>query len=179
MVNQAIGVAPARVSSRQPRGARRDPAIKDAVLAATRTLLVTRGYSATSIDLIAATAKVGRPAIYRLWRSKAHLIHEAAFPDPAPASCGDDIVAEVTRMCRGALEMHADPVVREAVPGLLDDLRLQPAMRKLIDERLEDFVREVAREQSWLLFDSYGSFLPHVASATELAPCSTSSVRPQ
>ncbi|ADT99110.1 TetR/AcrR family transcriptional regulator [Mycolicibacterium gilvum] len=141
MVNEAIRVAPARVPSRQPRGARRDPAIKDAVLAATRTLLVTRGYSATSIDLIAATAKVGRPAIYRRWRSKAHLIHEAAFPDPAPASCGDDIVAEVTRMCRGALEMHADPVVREAVPGLLDDLRLQPAMRKLIDERLEAAAR--------------------------------------
>jgi AcrR family transcriptional regulator len=126
---------------RRHQGSRRDPAINDAVLEATRTLLVTRGYSATSIDLIAATAKVSRPAIYRRWRSKAHLIHEAAFPDLGAAAREDDIAAEITRLCRGALMMYADPVVREAVPGLLHDLRLEPAMRKLIDARLEEAAR--------------------------------------
>lgn len=126
---------------RRHHGSRRDPAINDAVLEATRKLLVTRGYSATSIDLIAATAKVSRPSIYRRWRSKAHLIHEAAFPDLGQAPCEDDIAAEITRLCRGALVMYADPVVREAVPGLLHDLRLEPAMRKLIDARLEAAAR--------------------------------------
>lgn len=136
--------APAR---RRHHGSRRDPAINDAVLDATRTLLVTRGYSATSIDLIAATAKVSRPAIYRRWRSKAHLIHEAAFPDLGPAPCEDDIAAEITRLCRGALLMYADPVVREAVPGLLHDLRLEPAMRRLINDRLEAAARrQLARQ---------------------------------
>ncbi|WP_197420211.1 TetR/AcrR family transcriptional regulator [Mycobacterium sp. NAZ190054] len=130
--------APAR---RRHHGSRRDPAINEAVLEATRKLLVTRGYSATSIDLIAATARVSRPAIYRRWRSKAHLIHEAAFPDLGSAPCEDDVAAEITRLCRGALVMYGDPVVREAFPGLLHDLRLEPAMQKLIDDRLEAAAR--------------------------------------
>ena len=136
--------APAR---RRHQGSRRDPAIDEAVLAATRKLLVTRGYSATSIDLIAATAKVSRPAIYRRWRSKAHLIHEAAFPDLGPAARADDFADEITRLCRGALVLYSDPVVREAFPGLLHDLRLEPAMQKLIDDRLETAVRRQLAEQ--------------------------------
>ena len=139
--------SPQSPTGRRHHGSRRDPAINDAVLEATRKLLVTRGYSATSIDLIAATAKVSRPAIYRRWRSKAHLIHEAAFPDLGPAPCEDDIVAEITRLCRGALAMYADPVVREAVPGLLHDLRLEPAMRKLINDRLEAAARRQLADQ--------------------------------
>lgn len=133
--------------ARRHHGSRRDPAINDAVLEATRRLLVTRGYSATSIDLIAATAKVSRPAIYRRWRSKAHLVHEAAFPDLGPSPCEDDITAEITRLCHGALVMYGDPVVREAVPGLLHDLRLEPAMRKLINDRLEAAARRRLADQ--------------------------------
>ncbi|MGP4058147.1 TetR/AcrR family transcriptional regulator [Mycobacterium sp. 4D054] len=136
--------APAR---RRHHGSRRDPAIDEAVLEVTRKLLVTRGYSATSIDLIAATARVSRPAIYRRWRSKAHLIHEAAFPDLGSVPCEDDVAAEITRLCRGALVMYGDPVVREAFPGLLHDLRLEPAMQKLIDDRLETAARRRLAEQ--------------------------------
>jgi AcrR family transcriptional regulator len=127
--------------SRRHHGSRRDPAIDASVLDAARTLLVTRGYAATSIDLIAATAKVSRPAIYRRWRTKAHLIHEAAFPDLGTAPLEDDLSAEIIRLCRGALIMYADPVVREAVPGLLHDLRAEPAMRRLLNDRLEAAAR--------------------------------------
>lgn len=126
---------------RRHHGSRRDPTINDAVLDAARTLLVTRGYAGTSIDLIAATAKVSRPAIYRRWRTKAHLIHEAAFPGLGPDPCEDDLTAEIARLCRGALVMYADPVVREAVPGLLHDLRMEPAMRRLLNDRLEAAAR--------------------------------------
>ncbi|WP_111510757.1 TetR/AcrR family transcriptional regulator [Mycobacterium kyogaense] len=133
--------------ARRHHGSRRDPAIDASVLEAARALLVTRGYAATSIDLIAATAKVSRPAIYRRWRTKAHLIHEAAFPDLGAAPQEDDLAAEITRLCRGALVMYADPVVREAVPGLLQDLRLEPAMRRLINDRLEAAARRNLAEQ--------------------------------
>jgi AcrR family transcriptional regulator len=44
------------------QGSRRDPSIDTAVLAAARRLLVDRGYAATTIDLIATTAGVSRPA---------------------------------------------------------------------------------------------------------------------
>lgn len=123
------------------QGSRRDPAIDAAVLAATRTLLVERGYSATTIDLIAATAGVSRPAVYRRWTSKAQLVHEAVFPDLGPEPPAADFTAEIARLCAGAVRMYGDPAVREAIPGLMVDLRADRRMRRLISDRLEAAAR--------------------------------------
>ena len=123
------------------QGSRRDPAIDEAVLAATRTLLVERGYSATTIDLIAATAGVSRPAVYRRWSSKAQLVHEAVFPDLGPEPPADDFATELTRLCTGAVRMYGDPAVREAIPGLMIDLRSDPGLRRVISDRLEAAAR--------------------------------------
>jgi AcrR family transcriptional regulator len=123
------------------QGSRRDPAIDAAVLAATRALLVERGYTATTIDLIATTAGVSRPAVYRRWSSKAQLVHEAVFPDLGPEPPEDDFVAEITRLCAGAVRMYEDAVVREAIPGLMVDLRSDRKLRKLLSDRLEATAR--------------------------------------
>ena len=123
------------------QGSRRDPSIDAAVLAATRALLVERGYAATTIDLIATTAGVSRPAVYRRWSSKAQLVHEAVFPDLGPESPEDDFVAEITRLCAGAVRMYTDAVVREAIPGLMIDLRSDRKLRKLLSDRLEATAR--------------------------------------
>lgn len=123
------------------QGSRRDPAIDADVLTATRRLLIERGYAATTIDLIATTAGVSRPAVYRRWRSKAHLVHEALFPDLGPEPPADDFAAEITRLCRGALRMYGDAAVREAIPGLLNDLRADRAMRRVLGDRLEATAR--------------------------------------
>ena len=61
-------------------GPQRNPAIDDAVLDATRQLLEEKGYAGTSIDAIATRAGVGRPAIYRRWPSKAHIVNDAIYP---------------------------------------------------------------------------------------------------
>jgi AcrR family transcriptional regulator len=131
-----------QIAARRHQGSRRDPSIDTAVLAATRRLLVDRGYAATTIDLIASTAKVSRPAVYRRWASKAHLVHEALFPDLGPDAPVDDFAAEITRLCRGALAMYGDPAVREAIPGLLNDLRSDRRMRRLLSDRLEATARD-------------------------------------
>jgi AcrR family transcriptional regulator len=128
-------------SRHRRQGSRRDPSIDASVIAATRRLLVERGYSATTIDLIATTAGVSRPAIYRRWTSKAHLVHEAAFPDVGPGVPADDFAAEITRLCHGAIAMYGDPVVRESIPGLLVDLRSDRRMRRVLSDRLEAAVR--------------------------------------
>ena len=86
------------------QGSRRDPSIDTAVLAAARRLLVERGYAATTIDLIATTAGVSRPAVYRRWSSKAQLVHETLFPDLGPDPPEDDFVAEITT--RNAISRH-------------------------------------------------------------------------
>jgi AcrR family transcriptional regulator len=131
----------AATSRHRRQGSRRDPSIDAAVMAATRRLLVERGYSATTIDLIATTAGVSRPAVYRRWSSKALLVHEALFPDLGPAPPEDDFAAEIARLCRGALRMYADSAVREAIPGLLNDLRSDRRMRRVLSDRLEATAR--------------------------------------
>jgi AcrR family transcriptional regulator len=128
-------------SRHRRQGSRRDPAIDEAVLAATRQLLVERGYSATTIDLIAATAGVSRPAVYRRWSSKAQLVHEAVFPDLGPQPAEADFAAELTRLCTGAVRMYRDPAVREAIPGLMVDLRSDRRLRRVISDRLEAAAR--------------------------------------
>ncbi|MCG7609959.1 MULTISPECIES: TetR/AcrR family transcriptional regulator [Mycobacterium] len=128
-------------SRHRRQGSRPDPSIDEAVLATTRKLLVDRGYAATSIDLIATTAGVSRPTIYRRWKSKALLVHEAVFPDLDPAAPSDDIVAEITRLCRGAYLLFRDPAVRESIPGLLTELRADSDIRGLMTERLDAAAR--------------------------------------
>jgi AcrR family transcriptional regulator len=123
------------------QGSRRDPSIDTAVMAAARRLLVERGYAATTIDLIASTAGVSRPAVYRRWSSKAQLVHEALFPDLGPQPPKDDFAAEITRLCRGALQMYGDAAVRESIPGLLNDLRSDRRMRRMLSDRLEATAR--------------------------------------
>ena len=132
---------------RRRQGSRRDPSIDADVLAATRRLLIDRGYAGTSIDLIATTAGVSRPAIYRRWRSKAQLVHEALFPDLGPEPPAADFAAEIRRLCRGALAMYGDPAVREAIPGLLNDLRADRRMRRVLSDRLEATARHQLGEQ--------------------------------
>ncbi|WP_066897639.1 TetR/AcrR family transcriptional regulator [Mycolicibacterium houstonense] len=128
-------------SRHRRQGSRPDPSIDEAVLATTRDLLVQRGYAATSIDLIAGTAGVSRPTIYRRWKSKALLVHEAVFPDLDPAAPSDDIATEITRLCRGAFLMFRDPAVRESIPGLLTELRADSDIRRLMTERLDAAAR--------------------------------------
>ena len=147
------------------QGSRRDPAIDAAVLTTTRQLLVERGYSATTIDLIATTAGVSRPAVYRRWSSKAQLVHEALFPDLGPEAPEDDFVAEITRLCRGALRMYGDPAVREAIPGLLNDLRSDRRMRRVLSDRLEATARSQLAERVAQAVDA-GAARPDISADT-------------
>ncbi|MCZ8382513.1 helix-turn-helix domain containing protein [Mycobacterium sp. CPCC 205372] len=140
-------VGTADAAPRRRHGSRRDPAIDAAVLATTRELLIARGYAATTIDLIAATAGVSRPAVYRRWSSKAELVHEALFPDLGPERPEDDFAAEIVRLCRGAMRMYGDAAVREAIPGLLNDLRADRKSRRVLSDRLEAAARGALAER--------------------------------
>ena len=66
-------------------GRPRDPRIDGAVLRATVELLAETGYPGLLVSAIAQRAGTSKPAIYRRWPSKAHLVHEAVFPSaPRP-----------------------------------------------------------------------------------------------
>ncbi|MGV9414510.1 TetR/AcrR family transcriptional regulator [Nocardia sp. NPDC003693] len=110
-------------------GSKRDAAVDTAVLAATRELLVERGYSGTTIDAIAKQAEVGRPSIYRRWPSKGHIVNDSIYPAPMPElDPAADFAEEIRRLVAGAVMVFADPAAREAAPGLMNDLRSDRAL---------------------------------------------------
>ncbi|WP_430334732.1 TetR/AcrR family transcriptional regulator [Rhodococcus sp. ACT016] len=126
-------------------GPQRNPAIDEAVLRATRELLVENGYAGTSIDAIATRAGVGRPAIYRRWPSKAHIVHDAVYPVMESENVSDDleIAEEIARLTFGAVALFGDAAAREAVPGLMSEGRSDPELRQtLVTDQIE-----VIREQ--------------------------------
>lgn len=123
-------------------GPHRDPAVDAAVLAATRELLVETGYTGTTVDGIARRAGVSRPAIYRRWPSKALLVHEAVFPDAAvEPSISASFAEEVARHVRGTVEVFASAPARAAIPGLVMEMRNDPALLELFSARIEQEAR--------------------------------------
>ena len=119
-------------------GRPRDPAIDDAILDATRSLLREVGYQQLSFETVARRAGVTRPTIYRRWPSKMHLVHEAVFPSSrlitAPVS--DDVGAELGQLVRKMVASYARPEAQAALPGLIADLHDERAARASVVEPL-------------------------------------------
>ncbi len=113
------------------RGRPRDPAIDDAVLTATRALLVEVGCDQLSMVAIADRAGVGRPALYRRWPSKTHLVFEAVFGWHAPATVAGARDADdwVRRSFGYTRDLFARPEVKAALPWLLASLRDHPELQ--------------------------------------------------
>lgn len=59
------------------RGRPRSAEAHDAILDATRSILVENGYAEVSMDRVASRAGVGKQTLYRRWSSKAPLVAEA------------------------------------------------------------------------------------------------------
>ncbi|HKN54717.1 MAG TPA: TetR/AcrR family transcriptional regulator [Amycolatopsis sp.] len=122
-------------SPKPSRGRPRDPAIDDAVLAATRALLVEIGCDQLSMVAIADRAGVGRPALYRRWPSKTHLVFEAVFgwqDAPTPVTQARDADDWVRRSFAYTRELFGRPDVKAALPWLLASLRDHPELRAVL-----------------------------------------------
>jgi AcrR family transcriptional regulator len=65
--------------SQSRRGRPRSAAAHEAILKATRALLIEGGYGAVSVDKVAANAGVGMQTVYRRWPSKGPLVAEAVM----------------------------------------------------------------------------------------------------
>jgi AcrR family transcriptional regulator len=119
-------------------GRPRNPLIDEAVLKAAAELVVEVGYADLTIAAIAERAGTSKPAIYRRWPSKAHLVHEAAFRDgdeslglPDTGSLRDDL-AEMLRRTAAAF---AHPVAQALTPGLMAEIATDPTLHPALLER--------------------------------------------
>lgn len=123
-------------------GRPRDPRIDRAVLDATAALLVEVGYAELTIAAIAARAGTTKPAIYRRWPSKAHLVHETAFPSGVTTTLPEtgSLAGDVREMVRRTTEAFSHPIARAALPGLLAEISADPTLHTALLERFQDGV---------------------------------------
>ena len=70
-----------------------------------------------------------------------------SFPTSAPTRQKTTSPPRSHGLCRGALRMYGDPAVRESIPGLLNDLRSDRRMRRLLSDRLEAAARSQLAER--------------------------------
>ena len=72
-------------------GRKRGTALEDAIRAAAYAELTEVGYTAFSVEGVAARARTGKASIYRRWPSKIELILDALCAHlPTPQQCGID-----------------------------------------------------------------------------------------
>lgn len=121
-------------------GRPRDPRIDDSVLGATVELLGTSGYAELSVDAIAKRAGTSKPAIYRRWPSKAHLVHEAVFPISEATELPDtgSLEGDVREMVRRSTGVLTTPAARAAMPGLLAEMATDPSLHAKLLSRFGD-----------------------------------------
>ena len=121
-------------------GRPRDPRIDDSVLRATVELLGKSGYADLSVDAIARRAATSKPAIYRRWPSKAHLVHEAVFPISVATELPDtgSLAGDVREMVRRSTGVLTTPAAQAAMPGLLAEMATDPTLHAKLLERFGD-----------------------------------------
>jgi AcrR family transcriptional regulator len=121
-------------------GRPRDKRIDESVLRATVDSLADTGYAELSVDAIARRAGTSKPAIYRRWPSKAHLVHEAVFPIGEATSIPDtgSLAADVREMVRRTAAILSTPASRAALPGLVAEMASDPTLHAALLERFRD-----------------------------------------
>jgi AcrR family transcriptional regulator len=123
-------------------GRPRDPRIDDAVLRATVQLIGKTGYADLSVDAIARRAGTSKPAIYRRWPSKAHLVHEAVFPIGDATALPDtgSLAGDVREMMRRTVAVLTGPAARAALPGLVGEMATDLTLHTALLERFGDIL---------------------------------------
>jgi AcrR family transcriptional regulator len=123
-------------------GRPRDPRIDSAALRATVELLGETGYAELSVDAIARRAGTSKPAIYRRWPSKAHLVHEAVFPIDEGTELPDtgSLADDVREMVRRSAEVLTTRAARAALPGLVGEMAADLTLHAALLERFADIL---------------------------------------
>lgn len=146
-----------------PLGRKQDPSRSDAILAATRELILERGHDRFTVQDVAARAVAGVGAIYRRWPNKESLVAEAIRTggdlgyEPT-----DDARADLIDLIqsRTALAAANPDFVPGAVAAMRSSTEIDDAMREIytIDPYREILTRLLGAEH------------PHLELLAELAP---------
>lgn len=147
-------------------GRPRDKRIDSAVMRSTVELLAETGYADLSVDAIARRAGTSKPAIYRRWPSKAHLVHEAVFPISDATALPDtgSLAGDVREMVSRTAAVLSTAAARAALPGLVGEMAADLTLHAAL---LERFGGILSRGLNDRLADAvaHGEVRPDVAAA--------------
>lgn len=123
-------------------GRPRDPRIDAAVLNATVELLGDTGYPGLLVSAIAQRAGTSKPAIYRRWPSKAHLVHEAVFPIGAATDIPDtgSLRQDLREMVCRTKAVLSTPAAMAALPGLIGEMAADPTLHSALLQRFAGLI---------------------------------------
>jgi AcrR family transcriptional regulator len=137
------------------RGRPRNSSIDDAARDATRQLLMELGWEGTTLSAVADRAQVSRPALYRRWPTKTHLVFDTLF-GWADEVLPKELEQTPQEWLRTAVDvsfaLFSDPAVRAGTPGLLAVMAGDDAVRRAMWERsglpvvqrIEDYLPHIA-----------------------------------
>lgn len=120
------------------RGRPRNAGIDDAAREATRQLLMEVGWEGTTLSAVADRAQVSRPALYRRWPTKTHLVFDTLFgwaDEVLPKELGQPPDEWLRSAVEISFALFGDPAVRAGTPGLLAVLASDEQMRQALWER--------------------------------------------
>lgn len=119
----------------EPSANRRSERSRRAVLDAAAKLLTERGYTAITIDGIAAEARVGKATIYRWWPTKASIFMElyaelAAAVTP-PADTGS-VLEDLSLLLRGAFKLYRETAAGLALAGIVAEAQSNATISRIV-----------------------------------------------
>jgi AcrR family transcriptional regulator len=124
-----------------PNSERRSERARRAVLDAAFDLVSRKGFAKVTIEGIASQAGVGKPTIYRWWRSKGAVVLEAlneelgddfAFPDTGDIAA--DLTTQITAVSRRLVTGRMSEAFRGVMAESQNDPELMRAFRETILE---------------------------------------------
>ena len=126
--------------ARRGPGRPRDPKCHEAILEATRQLIVDTGYTHVTFEAVARLAGVSRMTVRKWWSHRAELVAEALFPDfsdlPAPDTgrFRSDLEVLIAEM----VDRLTQPVLVRGMPALRAELNSHPELLSAIGSRYGD-----------------------------------------
>lgn len=125
-------------SSAGGRGRPRDAQRREAVIAATRELLIAGGYDEVTLSEVARRAEVSRPYMYDNWGTKFALVEEVIFGAAYPASeisQNTEFSIALGELITAMVRIQLDPAYLAGLPGLASELYKRSDLVAQIEER--------------------------------------------